>query len=188
MSFPPMSPARLRREVTIRNLVGNPSMALIRRSALDRAGYFDTSLRWGQDWEIFVRLSRVGEIGFVPAPVIVYRWHRANLSHDRRLDQLAMNHSIARRAIASHEPGWQRPILRVRAWSVIEFDRARIVSTLPDSRAAMIRHSTLALLSWPFEDVRGKTSLLGRSLLGESTYQRASAGVRGRIRRARSVS
>lgn len=187
VSYKSMAPARLRREVTIRNVVGNPSMVLIRRSAIERAGLFDTALRWGQDWEIFVRLSRVGEIGFVQSPVIVYRWHRASLTHERRLDQLAMNHSIARRAIAEHVPNWQRLILRLRAWSLIEFDRARITGAQNGSRVRMIRHSTLALFAWPFEDAKAKVSLFSRSLLGESTYQWALAGIRGRSRRARSA-
>lgn len=185
--FASMSPDRMRREVSVRNVVGNPSMALIRRSAIDKAGPYDPSLRWGQDWEIFIRLSRVGAIGFVPDPVIVYRWHRSNLSHERRLEQLAMNHSISRRAIATYEPAWQRPILRARSWSLIEFDRARIVSNLNVSRLCRIRHATLALVSWPFEDTIDKAQVLGRSLVGESAYQRAIVGLRGRFRRLRSA-
>ena len=82
--FNPLSPTRLRRELVIRNVAGNPSMALIRRDAIDKVGIFDTALRWGEDWEFFFRLSRVGEIGFVSEPVIVYRWHRQNLSHERQ--------------------------------------------------------------------------------------------------------
>ncbi|HEX5165027.1 MAG TPA: glycosyltransferase family 2 protein, partial [Thermomicrobiales bacterium] len=171
VAFKAMPAARFRREVTIRNLVGNPSMALIRRTALERAGLFDTTLRWGQDWEIFVRLARVGEVGFVADPVIVYRWHRGNLSHERRMEQLSMNHSISRRAIATHLPGWQRPILRLRSWSVIEFDRARIHHTEGGPRVRTFRHAALALLSWPLEDTREKAKLLGRSLVGEATYQ-----------------
>lgn len=187
VSFKPMSPKRLKRELTVRNLVGNPSMTLIRRRALNSAGLFDTSLRWGQDWEIFVRLSRVGEVGFVQEPVIVYRWHRSNLSHERRMDQLAMNHSISRRAVAGHEPRWQRPILRARAWSAIEFDRARILSRQDAPQVRVIRHSALALLSWPFEDTLGKATVLGRSLVGETTYRRALEALRSRVRRIRTV-
>jgi glycosyltransferase involved in cell wall biosynthesis len=185
--FASMPPSRMRREVSVRNVVGNPSMALIRRSAIDKAGPYDPALRWGQDWEIFIRLSRVGEIGFIPDPVIVYRWHRSNLSHDRRLEQLAMNHSISRRAIATYEPAWQRPVLRARSWSLIEFDRARILSSLNVPRLRLIRHAALALGSWPFEDTIDKAHLLGRSLVGESVYQRAMVALRGRFRRLRSA-
>jgi glycosyltransferase involved in cell wall biosynthesis len=180
-----MPAERFQREVTIRNLVGNPSMALIRRTALDQAGLFDTTLRWGQDWEIFVRLARVGEVGFVDEPVIVYRWHRGNLSHERRLEQLSMNQSISRRAISTHEPRWQRPILRTRSWSVFEFDRARIIHIQGGRRIKVLRHATLALVSWPLEDTQEKAKLLGRSLVGEATYRRATNGVREKLRRAR---
>ncbi len=187
VTYKSMTPGQMRREVTVRNVVGNPSMSLVRRSAIEVAGSYDPSLRWGQDWEMFVRLSRVGEIGFVPEPVIVYRWHRANLTHERRLDQLEMNLSIARRSIASFEPAWQRPILRTRAWSISEYERARVISKWDVPRLRLIRHASLALLSWPFEDTIGKTQLLGRSLVGESIYQRAHSGLRGRFRRARTT-
>jgi len=187
VAYESMTPGRMRREVTVRNVVGNPSMALVRRSAIEAVGPYEPSLRWGQDWELFVRLSRVGDIGFVSEPVIVYRWHRSNLSHDRRLEQLDMNQSISRWAIASFEPAWQRPILRARSWSVFEYDRARIVSKLDVPRSRMIRHASLALLSWPIEDTIAKAQILGRLLVGEAIYQRASAGLRGKLGRARPV-
>ncbi len=185
--FEPLSPTRLRRELVIRNVAGNPSMALIRRNAIDKVGIFDTALRWGEDWEFFFRLSRVGELGFVTEPVIVYRWHRQNLSHERRLDQLAMNHVVGRRNVAVFEPAWQRPILRARVWSAIEYDRARIITKLNVSRLKLVRHAALALISWPFENTLSKIVLLARVTVGEARYQRLAAGVRGRMRRTRSA-
>lgn len=177
----------LKREIVVRNIVGNPSMVLIRRSAIETAGLYDTALRWGQDWEIFIRLARVGEVGFLQEPVIVYRWHRSNLSHERRLDQLAMNHAISRQAVAGFEPSWQRPLLRIRSWSAIEFDRARIMSSFNVSRPHLTRHAVLALLSWPFEDTAAKAAMLGRAMIGETTYRRMVASLRTGVRRIRSV-
>lgn len=184
-AFAPMSQARLRREITVRNVVGNPSMALIRRRAIDRTGPFDTSLRWGEDWDLFVRLSRAGEIGFVPEPVIVYRWHRKSLSQERGLKQLATNHVVGRRAVAAFAPAWQRPILRARVWSAIEYDRALFVNRQGASRIRRVRHAALALLSWPLDDTAAKAGLLGRATVGDARYQRVLAGVRGYLRRTR---
>ncbi|MEX1157441.1 MAG: hypothetical protein WEC79_00745, partial [Thermomicrobiales bacterium] len=185
--FPILTGAQFAREVAIRNVVGNPSMTMIRRRAIERAGLFDTSLRWGQDWEMFVRLSRIGRVGFLSEPVIIYRWHQSSLSHDRRWERLATIHAIARRAIEGYQPRWRRPVLRVRAWSAIEFDRASFLAKRRVPRGRKIRHAGLALLSWPMDDTFDKIKLLGRSLMGEVTYQRSLAGVRNSVRRMRSL-
>lgn len=187
VTFEPLSQAAMRRELCVRNVVGNPSMALVRRGAIEAVGPYDTTLRWGQDWEIFIRLARAGEIGFVPEPVIVYRWHRGSLSHEGRLEQLAMNHAISRKTIATFEPAWQRPLLRARAWSAIELDRARIMGSFKAPRVRLVRHAALALVSWPFEDSTSKATTLGCALIGEATYRRAVAGVRRRLRHTRSI-
>jgi GT2 family glycosyltransferase len=179
------SPHKMRRELTVRNVAGNPSMMLIRRSALDRAGGYDPALRWGQDWEIVIRLARFGTVGFVPEPVIVYRWHRGSLSHEGRTEQIEMNLSISRKAIRSFDPAWWRPVLLARAWSLAKFERARLYDKHDVPRGVVVRDAALAFLAWPFEDSRAKVGVLGRSLFGDGAYRRARAGVRSRIGRAR---
>jgi glycosyltransferase involved in cell wall biosynthesis len=44
----------------VRNLLVNGGHALIRRSAFDAAGGFDPALRYGEDWECWVRLALGG--------------------------------------------------------------------------------------------------------------------------------
>jgi hypothetical protein len=146
-------------------------MTLVRRSAISQAGEFDASLRWGQDWEFFIRLSRVGDIGFLSDPVVKYRWHPSNLSHNRRWERLDVVHGISRRAIARHEPPWERTVLRLRARSAIEFDRARLSLRLGKPRWQRILHALLGLIVYPFERTSAKAMLAVRSLLGEPTYR-----------------
>jgi glycosyltransferase involved in cell wall biosynthesis len=169
--FGDLSPARLRREILVLNVVGNPSMTLVRRSAIVQGGEFDSSLRWGQDWEFFIRMSRIGEIGFLPHPVVKYRWHQSSLSHDRRWERLDVVHGISRRAIARHEVGWERAVLRLRARSAIEFDRARLSLRLGKPRWQRIAHALLSLIIYPFERAPAKSMLVARSLIGETTYR-----------------
>jgi glycosyltransferase involved in cell wall biosynthesis len=159
-----------RRELVVRNVVGNPSMTLIRRSALERAGWFDASLRWGQDWELFIRLARVGAIGWLADPVITYRWHGGSLSHGSRWDRLDLLWRIACRAAATHEPAWERVVLRERAWSLLEFDRARLVLSDGGPRLRQLRHACLAFVVWPFDDTRERATFAIRSLIGERIY------------------
>ena len=44
----------------VRNLFANGGHLLIRRAALDAAGLFNTGLRYGEDWEYWIRLASFG--------------------------------------------------------------------------------------------------------------------------------
>jgi glycosyltransferase involved in cell wall biosynthesis len=185
MHYRSFSHRKMCRELTVRNVAGNPSMMLIRRTALDLAGGYDPALRWGQDWEIVIRLARYGTVGFVPEPVTVYRWHRGSLSHEGRTQQIEMNLSISRKAIGGFDPAWQRPVLLARAWSLAQFERARLYDKHDVRRSVIVRAAALAFLAWPFEDSRAKAGVLGKSLVSDGAYRRARAGVRSRFGRAR---
>jgi glycosyltransferase involved in cell wall biosynthesis len=51
------------------------SAVLIRKSCIDAVGGFDTELRMGDDYELFLRISRHYELGYVDEPVVLYRQH-----------------------------------------------------------------------------------------------------------------
>jgi len=51
------------------------SAVLIRRSCLDGVGGFDETLRMGDDYELFLRIARHFELGYVDAPLVLYRQH-----------------------------------------------------------------------------------------------------------------
>jgi glycosyltransferase involved in cell wall biosynthesis len=51
------------------------SAVLIRKSCLDAVGGFDESLRMGDDYELFLRIARHFELGYVDAPLVLYRQH-----------------------------------------------------------------------------------------------------------------
>lgn len=55
-------------------------LVMIRRSALERAGLFDSEMVPSDDWDLWLRLSSLGPIGFVDAVVLNYRWHDGNAS------------------------------------------------------------------------------------------------------------
>lgn len=67
-------------ELVSRNVVPLESM-LVRRAAFERVGGFDPELRYLEDWDLALRLSRTGAIGFVDRPLARYRVHARNLSH-----------------------------------------------------------------------------------------------------------
>ena len=51
------------------------SSVLVRREMLARAGGFDDTLRIGEDWDLWLRLSRLTPILRVPRPLALYRMH-----------------------------------------------------------------------------------------------------------------
>jgi glycosyltransferase involved in cell wall biosynthesis len=51
------------------------SSVLIRKSCIDEAGGFDTSLCMGDDYEFFMRMARHYEFGYVDEPIVLYRQH-----------------------------------------------------------------------------------------------------------------
>lgn len=52
----------------VRNLFANGGHLLIRHAALAQAGLFNTGLRFGEDWEYWVRLACLGPFAACPAP------------------------------------------------------------------------------------------------------------------------
>jgi glycosyltransferase involved in cell wall biosynthesis len=52
------------------NIINLPTL-LVRKSALQACGGFDEALRQNEDWDLCLRLTREGLIGFVPTPLIL---------------------------------------------------------------------------------------------------------------------
>jgi glycosyltransferase involved in cell wall biosynthesis len=69
------------RELTIRNeFYGGTSGALIRRGCFDRVGLFNENLRFGEDWDMWLRISKRYNIKFENECLVKLRKH--NLSKD----------------------------------------------------------------------------------------------------------
>jgi glycosyltransferase involved in cell wall biosynthesis len=73
--------------------ISTPGQALICRSALERDGLFKSQFSPGEDWELWLRLSQLGPIGFVNH--VVLNWYQRGGSLSQNLKQL----ELARRKI-----------------------------------------------------------------------------------------
>jgi glycosyltransferase involved in cell wall biosynthesis len=51
------------------------SAVLVRKSCIDAVGEFDMDLRMGDDYELFLRISRHYDLGYVDEPLVLYRQH-----------------------------------------------------------------------------------------------------------------
>jgi glycosyltransferase involved in cell wall biosynthesis len=58
-----------------------PNNALIRREALELAGYFDENLRAAQDHDMAIRIAEVTELGYIGEHLFYYRRHKDSISH-----------------------------------------------------------------------------------------------------------
>jgi hypothetical protein len=120
---PPLPPER------IVGLLGryNPmpvgaSNVLVRADALAHAGSFDTRLRRSEDWDMWIRLARLGAPAWVRHPLVAYRMHadsNAFLDTDWMLEEAAV---IARRYRLPVDRAAQ---YRRAAWTCLRAGRRR---------------------------------------------------------------
>lgn len=171
----------LHKEILVRNVLGNPSMVMVRRAALEKVGLFNEGIRWGQDWELWQRLVRQFDAGMVPEPVTIYRWHQHNLSHVRKWERLLSYWNVSRTAIGNSTPVWRRPFLFARSWSNYTYRRAMYAMNFSYPRWHNFWYALAALLAYPFEMTREKLSAVVRSVTGEAIYRHAKQAVRSRM-------
>lgn len=69
--------------------ITSPGQTLIRRAALVSIGGFRESVWGADDWDLYLRLSRVGRVRTVSRPALYYRVHSGNAS--RNMGRLIQN-------------------------------------------------------------------------------------------------
>lgn len=67
---------------------------LVRRDALDSAGWFHPLLPPAEDLDLIYRLARMGSLCFVPEVLVHYRRHAANVTNDLRASLIASQHAL----------------------------------------------------------------------------------------------
>jgi glycosyltransferase involved in cell wall biosynthesis len=87
----------------------SPGQALIRTSALREIGGFDPEIWGSDDWDLYIRLSRLGPFRFEARVALHYRVHATNASHSNAVRH-ARNHF---RVIRKHS-GWNLPLIRTQ--------------------------------------------------------------------------
>jgi glycosyltransferase involved in cell wall biosynthesis len=177
----PRTMQALRNELLVRNVLGNPSMVMVRHSALEKVGLFNEKIRWGQDWELWQRLVGHYDAGMVAEPVAIYRWHQHNLSHVRKWERMLSYWDVSRLAIRHSQPAWRRPLLLARSWSNFTYRRAMYAIQFAYPRWRHFWYALAALLAYPFEMTREKLSVMMRSIAGDAIYRRAKRAVRSRL-------
>jgi glycosyltransferase involved in cell wall biosynthesis len=177
----PKSIGSLRRDLLVYNNIGNPSMVMLRRSVLADVGVFSENIRWGEDWDLWIRIIRRHNVAILPEPVIVYRWHEKNLSHTSRWEQLYIYWNVSRHAIQSNRSVWQRPLLMLRSWSLFTHRRAKYLIQQKRPRWQQIAYAVGAFFAYPLDMGREKFNTLIRALVGDDFYQNGKRFLRSRL-------
>ena len=95
-----------------------PGLLLARREAYERVGLFDVSLRHCEDWDMCLRLSRLGCLEFVDQVLLSYRRHGQNQSNDQRGSAAMVSRLHHKTFFSPENTRKQREMLRAgwKAW------------------------------------------------------------------------
>jgi glycosyltransferase involved in cell wall biosynthesis len=63
------------------NFITNTSV-MIRRELFEKMGGFYTGLNGTEDWDLWIRVAEKHLIGFIPEPLVRYRFHEASISRN----------------------------------------------------------------------------------------------------------
>ena len=95
------------------DLIPQPG-ALFRRSAFEAAGGLNPDLGWAFDFDLFIRLSKLGKLKYINRTLAKFRWHPESLSVEHRRESV----SEASQVRVSHLTAWLRPFSFLWEWPV----------------------------------------------------------------------
>lgn len=128
------------------------SNVVVRREVLEVTGGFEPQLRTSEDWDLWLRLARVGLPACVPEPLVAVRTHAAMAS--RELDRMLADIEII--AERHHIPVDRARHERWAAWTSLEGGR----------RAAAVRHYARAVTEGDLSSAgRAAVSLVAPSVV-----------------------
>jgi GT2 family glycosyltransferase len=87
------------------DLIPQPG-ALFRRKVFEQLGGLNKTYAWAFDFDLFLRLKKIGRLRFVKKTLASFRWHPESLSVEYR----SMSVSEASKVRVSHLPGALRPV------------------------------------------------------------------------------
>ena len=99
----------------VRNPIISTSGVLVRREYFLRTGGFDPTLRHSEDWELWLRLAKLGGFAYLDEPLVKIRRHKSNTSGKVRL-MLESERKVLRRydfniikeAIMQRDLAWEK--------------------------------------------------------------------------------
>lgn len=128
-------------DLVMYNPVWPAAVGLHRRSIVEAAGRFDSSLSEQEDWDLFLRMSRSGPFAPVPEIVAHYRRHGSNLTGNALRNHLSRERVI-RRAFRDPENTRTHRALLVRASRRLRLANAKVGTSALRGAVATRRWAT----------------------------------------------
>jgi GT2 family glycosyltransferase len=95
------------------DLIPQPG-ALFRRSSFEKVGGLDSKFGWAFDFDLFIKLSKLGKGKFLNQTLASFRWHPESLSVEFRKKSVAEASAVR----LSHLPKALKPIAFIWEWPV----------------------------------------------------------------------
>lgn len=168
-------------ELCVRNIVGHASSPLILRSALERAGGYDETLRnrnaqGCEDNKLYLEIAELYSFAVVRKCVVGYREMPAGMSSD--LHQMLRSYDLSVEGVLSRHPELADNLRRGRAqilkWLFLRSFRSKMYGTACKLLAEMLwtspRAATFFATNFFFKRLAGKASSREDSLKGTMFY------------------
>ena len=84
------------------NCIPSPGVLLMRRKALEETGGFDQATAPSDDYDLYIRLTRLGDMVMVNKVLFNYRLHGANVSENKQIMHRS-ERAVRRKQVASRE-------------------------------------------------------------------------------------
>jgi glycosyltransferase involved in cell wall biosynthesis len=110
---PPVDDASIRRALIRVNPFVHSSV-MMRRAAVDRAGGYDDSLPVAQDYDLWMRMSRLTRLANLPEPLVTRRLAPGRVSAVRDDDRLRTEARVRWRAVRDGTYPWWAAVFAVR--------------------------------------------------------------------------
>ncbi len=123
---------------------GGASRPLIRRECFDKAGLFDETLFFNEDWDMWLRIAKHYEIRNVPQPLMEWRAHdtpRPRRAMEFRFEQ-------TRRVIERHVT---REMDRRKAYSWMFYESAKVALSQDRDRRRSLSHLLISYRHFPLK-------------------------------------
>jgi hypothetical protein len=173
----PADPVALE-DLAIKTYFG-PSSVVIRRPCLRRVGAFDTSLRSGEDRDMWLRLAASYPIVKLGVPLWYYRIHDGNMSHHAsRMESNELR--LLGRAFTTLKPLQGRWLLRRKALSYARYSAAYMYRAAGENRSALARMlQSFVLYPLPYRRREVRMSWARAKMLVWIAYLWVRAGLAG---------
>ncbi|MDQ2807350.1 MAG: glycosyltransferase family 2 protein [Chloroflexota bacterium] len=165
-------------QILIENSIGNASLLLIRRACFDRVGLFNEKVGLGQDWDMWIRITRAFPIGVVAGPLIHFTRHADSISAGKVWQRYASNRVFHHRYIRRVPSRRLRLRLLCAAQSMNCYYTAATLVSDPAQRRVATALAAAALLLDPLYMNRQKLGVLIRAACGQRAFDRLRAGLR----------